>query len=425
MSKIKEMLKKTPLRQLWWKLWKFPPLKALRKYRGEKKRDQLLFHTFPKTYDSHRTEPLDERKVIFIELSLPALSNSFRVLYDELEQNYDFDLHVYLLRKNFVSAREYIRRCKELLKDAATAKYIFVAEASEVLSCLDMRPETVVTQLWHACGAFKKFGESTANLIFGYNAEQYARHPMYRNYTHVTVSSPEIVWAYAEAMNLKGKEEIVKPVGVSRTDVFFREQTIQEAFGHLYEKFPTAKGKKIILFAPTFRGRVARAATPDCFDFEAFYRAFGEEYVVVTKHHPLVRELPQIPEELEGSFVYDATKTMTIEDLLCVSDICISDYSSLIFEYSLFERPMLFFAYDLEEYFDWRGFYYPYDELTPGPVCRTNEEMIDYIRHLDERFDKQRVIDFKNKFMGACDGHATERILELVFGKDELKKYRK
>lgn len=106
---------------------------------------------------------------------------------------------------------------------------------------------------------------------------------------------------------------------------------------------------------------------------------------------------------------------MTIEDLLCVSDICISDYSSLVFEYSLFERPMLFFAYDLDEYFDWRGFYYDYNELTPGPVCKTNDEMIDYISHLDERFDKQKVIDFKEKFMRSCDGHATDRILHMVF----------
>ena len=52
--------------------------------------------------------------------------------------------------------------------------------------------------------------------------------------------------------------------------------------------------------------------------------------------------------------------------------------------------------------------------MTPGPICRTTEEMIDYIQNLDTRFDRQQVIDFKNKFMSACDGHATERILKLV-----------
>lgn len=421
MSKIVAMLKKTPLREAWWKVKKKPPIKQIRKYLGRKRKDQLLYKTLPAVYDAHKTEPVDERKVVFIELRLPAISNSFRVLYDELEKHYDLDLHVHLLRNSFVPRKEYIARCKKMLEDAATAKYIFVNEASDVLSCVDMRPETVVTQLWHACGAFKKFGMSTAELIFGPNAEQLRRHPNNKNYTYVTVSSPEVVWAYAEAMDLKGKEDVIRPVGTSRTDIFYRQETIAQAYEHLYQEFPAAKGKKVILYAPTFRGRVARAKTPDCFDLELFAEKFAGEYVVVMKHHPLVKELPEIPAHLKGTFAIDATKSMTIEDLLCVSDICISDYSSLVFEYSLFERPMLFYAYDLDEYFDWRGFYYDYDELTPGPVCRTNEEMTEYIQQIDERFDKQKVIDFKQKFMSACDGHATERILEMVINQARKK----
>jgi len=110
----------------------------------------------------------------------------------------------------------------------------------------------------------------------------------------------------------------------------------------------------------------------------------------------------------------DITKDLDIEQLLCVSDICISDYSSLIFEYSLFERPMIFYAYDLDNYFDWRGFYYNYDELTPGPIVTSTEEIIDYIQNLDTRFDKAEVHAFREKFMSACDGHATDRIVELV-----------
>lgn len=407
------------MKKVYWKgrkkIKKLPPVKAAKKYMGRKRKDKLLYETLPAAYNAHKNEPVDERKVIFIELRLPDVSNSFRILYDELQRDFDLDIHVHLLRNSFVPREEYIRRCKEMLADAATAKYIFVNEASDVLSCVDMRPETIVTQLWHACGAFKKFGMSTAELIFGPNAEELKRHPNNKNYTYVTVSSPEIVWAYAEAMDMKDRQDAIRPVGTSRTDIFYRSETIAQAFQNLYKEFPKAKGKKIILYAPTFRGRVARAKTPDCFDLEKFAEHFKDEYVVIFKHHPLVKNVPQIPEELNGTFAIDATKTMTIEDLLCVSDICISDYSSLVFEYSLFERPMLFFAYDLDEYFDWRGFYYDYNELTPGPVCKTNDEMIDYISHLDERFDKQKVIDFKEKFMRSCDGHATDRILHMVF----------
>ena len=91
----------------------------------------------------------------------------------------------------------------------------------------------------------------------------------------------------------------------------------------------------------------------------------------------------------------------------------------MIFEYSLFERPMLFFAYDLEDYFDWRGFYYDYDELTPGPVVKTTEEVIHYIENLDVMFDREQVHAFREKFMSACDGHATDRIMHLVVNSEK------
>ena len=108
------------------------------------------------------------------------------------------------------------------------------------------------------------------------------------------------------------------------------------------------------------------------------------------------------------------TEELEIDELLCTCDICISDYSSLIFEYSLFEKPMIFFAYDLKDYDDWRGFYYDYEELTPGPVVQTTEEVIECIKNTEVNFDPEEIREFRNKFMSACDGHATERLIELI-----------
>ena len=116
-----------------------------------------------------------------------------------------------------------------MVKDIATAKYVFLNESSNVTSCLPLRKETVLTQLWHACGAFKKFGMSTADLKFGDNRETLNKYPYHRNYTHVTVSSPEVVWAYEEAMSLEDKKDVVKPVGTSRTAVFFDKSFIEKA----------------------------------------------------------------------------------------------------------------------------------------------------------------------------------------------------
>ncbi len=107
-----------------------------------------------------------------------------------------------------------------------------------------------------------------------------------------------------------------------------------------------------------------------------------------------------------------------------MTDICVTDYSSLVFEYSLFRRPMIFFAYDLDDYYDWRGFYYPYEDFVCGPIVTTNLELIRTVQNIDS-YDISRVEAFRERFMTACDGHATERILDTVFGKETLAAHRR
>ena len=366
---------------------------------------------FPKVYSSYCTEPVQENKVLFLEMRFTQLSNSFELIYKALEESGEYDLKCSYVQFNFIRGREFTQRVNEMLKELATAKYVFVDDASLILSSIPLRKETVAINLWHACGAFKKFGRSTAELKFGSSAATLDKYPNYGNLTHVTVSSPEVIWAYEEAMHLpKG---IVKATGVSRTDQFYDKEFVESRKQKLYEIMPEAKDKKVILYAPTFRGHVATASSPDRIDFERFCRELGNEYVIVCKHHPFVKNPPIIPEELQH-FARDLTKYLSIEDLLCCADICISDYSSLVFEYSLFEKPMIFYAYDYDNYCDWRGFYYDYSEFTPGPVVQTEDELLNSIKNIDTQFDKQKVIDFKEKFMGSCDGHATERIIALM-----------
>ena len=384
--------------------------------------NKLLDKRIPRVYKAAAKQPVDEKKIVFVEIRHPHITNSFEVIFDELINNYDYNIHPhFLLNSNTVRA-DYAKRVLNAVEDIATAKYVFLNEGSNAISAIPLRPETKVIQLWHGCGAFKRFGFSTADLIFGASRKEQLKHPFNKNYSLVTVSSPEVVWAYKEAMNMPEESEIVQPTGSSRTDIFFDDEYKQNAFNNVYNLIPQAKGKKIILYAPTFRGRVARATTPDRLNISMFYEEFRDDYVLLFKHHPVVKVRPFI-EEKYRDFAFDVTDTLSIEDLIITSDFCISDYSSLVFEYSLFEKPLIFFAYDLDSYFDWRGFYYDYDELAPGPVCKTNFEMIDYIKNIDPRFDKQAVQEFKYKFMRSCDGNATKRILESMF--DDLEAHRK
>ena len=373
---------------------------------------------YPSLYKKYAQKPINMKKVVFIEGRMNYITNSSEYIYNELKDNYDFIIHTHFLKMGFVRRKEYRALCEEMIKDVATAGYVFMNDASNVFACLPLRKGTVVTQLWHGCGAFKKFGMSTADLIFGDNRKTLKKYPYHNNYTYVTVSSPEVEWAYTEAMNLK--EGVAKGIGISRSDYFYDKKNIENAHKKMDKLFPQRNGRKIILYAPTFRGRVAKAKMPDELDIAKFYEALKDEYILVFKHHPFIKNRVLIEDKYKD-FAVDCTDSMSIDDLICVSDICISDYSSLVFEYSLFERPMIFFAYDLDNYYDWRGFYYDYKDFVPGPIYSTNEEMIDYIKDIDKNFDKKKVKDFREKFMCSCDGHATEKIMKLVF-KDELDK---
>ena len=378
-------------------------------------KDITLDHILPRAYSRAATKPFDQNKAVFLESKQESMPDSFKTLFCSLEQSGEYDLVYISLGQHRVSRFRYLVHCVRAVQEIATAGYVFLNDASDVVSCVALRKQTKVVQLWHACGAFKKWGMSTAELEFGGTREQILRHPYYKNLMLVTVSSPEVVWAYAEAMALEDQCEVIKPLGVSRTDVYFSALFASKARRRVREIFPQVENKKIILYAPTFRGRVSRALGPDKLDVDELRKALSEDYILLIKHHPFVKHPPTVPKEC-ASFAYDVSGLIEIEELLCVADICITDYSSLIFEYSLFERPIVFFAYDKNEYDDWRGFYYDYEELTPGPVFESNAPMIEHLMHIEERFDKDRVVRFRQRFMSACDGHATERIIREVFG---------
>ena len=174
--------------------------------------------------------------------------------------------------------------------------------------------------------------------------------------------------------------------------------------------------ERILLYAPTFRGRVAKATTPRVLIPEFMKYELGDEYVLLCKHHPLVRRRPVISEYC-SDFAMDVTDTMTIEDLLCVADICISDYSSLVFEASLLHIPMIFYAFDLEHYIDERDFYFDFKQYVPGKIVYSLDELIQAVNRED--YCKERIAPFADMFFDHRDGRATDRVVKLLY--DNLK----
>lgn len=366
---------------------------------------------YPRYYTSLCQQPVQKGKVLFLEMRFTKISNSLQLLYDQLSVSDKYTVDQAFVRFNFSRGKEYHQYVKDFLEKLASSEFVILDEASLILSSIPLREETMAINVWHACGAFKKFGRSTADLLFGSSLRELDRYPNYANLNLVTVSSPDIIWAYEEAMHLPSG--IVEALGVSRTDIFFDENYLNKCRESVYAIVPQAKNKKLILYAPTFRGHVSSATGPDEIDFLRFKEEFGEDYILLCKHHPFVKELPVIPQEA-ADFAIDVSNSLNIDNLLCSADVCISDYSSLVFEYSLFNKPMIFYAYDYDDYCDWRGFYYDYDDLTPGPIVKNQEDLIHALKTIDTNYDYEQIRIFRERFMSSCDGNATRRLIERM-----------
>ncbi len=296
------------------------------------------------------------------------------------------------------------------------ARVLFLMDTFAPTSSCKPRKGTEVVQLWHGCGAFKQFGYSTLSLAWGVTRRQVRFLPIHRNYTCIPISSPNIIPALTEAFNCS--PEILKPWGVPRTDYFFQPDAVAESRRRVLEAFPEIGERKIVLYAPTFRGDQVRMAHHDnVLDYTELTKALDSKCVLILKAHPRAKESIPAPALGQEPFVFDGAQ-LPIESLLCAADLLISDYSSLIFEYSLLGRPMLFYPYDLEDYDSARSFYSPYLKFVPGDLVWSTEDIIAAIRRnlFEGGFDPARIEAFCRENMSSCDGHSTERILHNLFG---------
>ncbi len=378
-------------------------------------RRRLFFYVlWPLYFDIFKLLPVKENLIIF------AYNKNYDKLPDNMAPLYDFFKekgYECLIMGSPKSGLKRVLFNFKFEKAYARSKCVFITDNFDPVYAHKPRKNSCVVQLWHACGAFKKWGYSTLDLAWGGSSKNMLSFPIHKTYTDIFVSSEEVIPHYANAFHCD--ENIIKALGTPRTDVFFDDNFVLEQKQKIRSLFPDIKGRKIILYAPTFRGN----SPDDSFnenhlDFEKLYNSLSKDYVLILKLHPFTAKKFDLTEEEKvkyKDFIFNASNLVNIDTALCAADILIADYSSLIFEYSIFNRPMLFFAYDLEEYDRDRSFYYDYKDFIPGKLVRSSEEIINSIVNND--FETEKIAPFKNKFMSACDGHSTERIGEYIIKK--------
>ncbi len=284
----------------------------------------------------------------------------------------------------------------------ATSKVIVTDDYNRYLRGVGLRENQRVVQLWHACGAFKKFGQRGTNLKIKTDLATHAQ------YNLVTVSGEDVRSVYADAFDISVDK--VLPLGSPRTDMFFDETYQEAARQQVYQAHPELRGKEIILYAPTFRegkGKKRDTFRPEI-DFDSLSHALAEDQVMVICPHPVMKN-DILPRAYDNIFV---SRDFSTNEYMFVSDMLITDYSSVIFEYALLGRPMVFFCYDLDEYD--RGFYLQYPDDLPGDVYRTQEELTAYLSCREKHKSDEKSELFVRRYMTGCDGHSSERIAAVI-----------
>ncbi|MEK5498925.1 CDP-glycerol glycerophosphotransferase family protein [Bacillus sp. FSL M8-0077] len=351
--------------------------------------------------------PVKQNKITFASDSRTDLSGNFEFVYQELlNRDETFDFQFFL--KESINTKKSIAEYVQMAYHFATSRQILIDDFYPIIYPLKIRKNADLVQLWHAVGAFKTFGYSRIGLPGGPSPTS----KNHRNYTKVIVSSDHIRKHYAEGFGVDIENVIA--TGIPRTDFFFDEAKKAEVRSSLYEEYPFLKGKKVILFAPTFRGNGQQSAHYpfEVLNYDQLYQELNNEYIFLFKIHPFVKNQINIPYQY-SEFFYDFSDFREINELLLIADVLITDYSSVCFEFALLQKPMIFFSYDVDEYIRTRDFYYEYFSFIPGPLARTCRELVSIVKNNQYEFEK--LDSFVQYFFDELDGQSSKRVVDAIF----------
>jgi CDP-glycerol glycerophosphotransferase len=211
----------------------------------------------------------------------------------------------------------------------------------------------------------------------------------------------------------------VQETGYPRNDVLSRPER-DEIRARARAELGISDGTTAVLYAPTWRDDLVFDAT-DGRDFEvpidldAFTERLGADHVLLMRMHSMVAGRLAVP---PGAPVIDVSDRAESAELYLAADMLVTDYSSTMFDFAVTGKPMVFYTYDLEHYRDdLRGFYFDLAEVAPGPLVRTSEELVEAIADRDVAASglAERYARFRDTFCSLEDGHATDRVLDLLF----------
>lgn len=312
-------------------------------------------------------DAVQEKKVLFAQMLPHSLMQMLRARY-------------YLLTSRVIVTDDYIRYLRQVR----------------------LRPQQKVIQLWHAAGAFKRFGLDAPSRLSP--QEERATHDQY---TDVIVSGEAVGEIYAAAFGVS--PSVIRPLGLPRTDALLDPARKATAVARVFEKHPDWKGKTVYLYAPTFRETDGTVTDFDPkLDFSALDAALAENELLIIKRHPVM----QTPLVTVPTKRIIECGDLSADELLSVSAVLITDYSSLIFDAFLCGVPSVFYCPDLAEYE--RSFYADFASLIGAHCVKDAALLLPVVRKTAETGMDAALSQLIASQLSACDGHAVSRIVSRI-----------
>ena len=370
-------------------------------------------------YKFFNKKGINKNQIIFCSFKGDYYSDSPKYIYEYLYENYkdDYDF-VWVLNDKKVkipgNPKRVTRFSLEYFKEVARSKYWVIN--GRQFDPLDKKDSQVIVSTWHGT-PLKKLGLDIGNV---YTMNPFIKH------SYVNVSKQ---WDYLISPNryttniLKscfGYQKEIFESGYPRNDILYNAD--EEMVNRIKSSLNIPEDKKVILYAPTWRDDEFIDAGLIKFqlklELDKLKEAFSDEYIKLIRTHYFIADKL----DLSGveDFAIDVSKYNDIAELYLISDLLITDYSSVFFDFANLKRPILYYTYDLDKYENvLRGFYIDIRKEVPGPLLETTDEVIDAIRNIDQLKEeyKEKYDQFYERFCSIDDGNASKRIVEKVWKK--------
>lgn len=333
-------------------------------------------------------------RISFVIDSNESFKGNLDYIKKEFEKRGSFEFHLFY--KDKLSFNSF--------KLLSSSKFIFLNDNFFPLAFMKFNSGNIVVQLWHAPGAFKKFGGSV-----DFESRDILKKAS-ENTDYLIVSSSNIEGFYSEAFQIP--QEKIKPLGLPRADYYFENHDISGLKSEFCKKYEIDDNKKIILYAPTFRDEEKYNNVFDYLDLEKFNELVGDEYILALRLHPKIKNFYKDDISSKGEYI-DCSDYPSEQELLLISDMLITDYSSIMIEFALLNKPIIFFTYDYDSYLTKeRGFYFDFKSTVPGPVVYDSNQLINVIEK--NEFDENKISEFVKTQFNEIDGQASKRVVDFL-----------